>query len=170
MWMTTPHGFYSAVENPLNPTQVVVRARAEADLVSLGAHYCPEADPIISTPTRDYAYRVFISKDAWATAVARMALNIDYGNFKDEVARLDKERATVYAGVWAKLLDIQYPWDGGRQTLFGQYDDWEDWSAEQETEEILNDPDAMKALAEAEGERRTWAPWKRRRASLEQCW
>lgn len=108
MWLMTPRGFFSAVQDPEFEDQVMVRARVHEDLVNLKA-MCPEAGPILAWDLRDYGFRLFMAKDDWAQAVARMALEIDYGNFKDEVRRRQgRERETIYHRVWYELLQLEY--------------------------------------------------------------
>lgn len=109
IWLFTTRGFYSAVENPANKAQVVVRARARVDLEAL-REYVPGLK-IQSTPKRDYQYRSVLHKDVWQSIVAKLAAEIDYGNFKDavKVGPGGYDRADTYTGVWATLLEIAWP-------------------------------------------------------------
>lgn len=43
--------------------------------------------PIADTTDTDYAHRVVVPKPSWVRVMAALADEIDYGNFKDEVAR-----------------------------------------------------------------------------------
>lgn len=108
MWIFTPHGVYSAVEDPRYANQVQVRARVREDLVYLKEHVCPGAGRIVALPGRDYPYRVFMTKDDWARGLARMAYAIDYANFKDEVYRVQgKARESIFHKVWYELLALE---------------------------------------------------------------
>jgi hypothetical protein len=60
-----------------------------------------------STRGGDYRYRAWVSRDVLADGLAAMARDVDYANFKDEVARRDPERAHIYGRVWSVLGDIQ---------------------------------------------------------------
>lgn len=109
MWIMTTTGFYSVVqkaEDVANGT-VSVRARVRADLDGLRA-YLPAMGDLIETDDSDYRYRVIGPHEAFAAAVAAMAADIDYDNFKAVVAeRQGEDRAAVYGNVWADLLALQ---------------------------------------------------------------
>jgi len=105
MWLITPRGFYSAVAKPGDGDEfVTVRARSEHDIRNL-------ADLIDAKPSRDegtdYRWRLRCPKTEWAQAVATMAQEIDYGNFKNRIARDDPDRAHLLAGVWEVLAELQ---------------------------------------------------------------
>jgi hypothetical protein len=52
--------------------------------------------------------RVVVSKEAWTAALARLASEIDYTNFKDAVERKQgKRRHDVYMSVWGTLLRLE---------------------------------------------------------------
>jgi len=107
MWLTTPLGFFSAVQKP-NTDHLTVRSRVRADLDRLRDHVCPELGPTITGAGTDYPYRAACSHEAWATALAAMARDIDYGNFKATVAqRQGYGRARVYGRVWEQLLALE---------------------------------------------------------------
>ena len=107
MWLITTIGFFSAVQKP-GDTELTVRARARADLDRLREQYLPELGETIEGAGTDYAYRAKVSHEAFARASAAMVSDIDYGNFKNEVARTSgRDRATVYGGVWVELLALQ---------------------------------------------------------------
>lgn len=105
MWLLTPRGFYSVVANNDDPETVLVRARVRGDLEEL-------ADlvgglEILETPERDYRWRAVVSRTAWSGALVLLAAEIDYPNFKSEVAlRQGHERAGVYHEVWATLRGL----------------------------------------------------------------
>jgi hypothetical protein len=106
MWLLTPRGFYSVVANTDDPETVLVRARAREDLEAL--HDLIDGLDIIETRDRDYRWRALVTRRAWSTALALLAAEIDYPNFKDEVARRQgRKRADVYHAVWATLLGLQ---------------------------------------------------------------
>ena len=67
--------------------RIMVRARVRDHLVNL-----MEAFPILAAEIEehtgtDYAYRLHTDKRNWAKVVASLAEDIDYNNFKGEVAR-----------------------------------------------------------------------------------
>lgn len=110
MWLMTTQGFYSAVENWHDRETVLVRGRVRADLKRL-SRQLPDADinrRIYRDRSADYPYRLKLTKEEWATATARLAKGIDYGNFKGAVSkRLGHKRAGVYHRVWSVLLDLE---------------------------------------------------------------
>ncbi len=111
MWVfLAKAGFFSVVQNVDDAETVVVRARCRDDLVRLGQLYLKNAGPIVDTPTRDYAHRLFVGKKAFADAIAAAALDIDIFNFKNATSTfLGPARAALYGRVWSVLLDLQRP-------------------------------------------------------------
>jgi hypothetical protein len=107
MWLFTPIGFFSAVRKP-GDARLTIRARVAADLEALRARYAPSLSPTVAHAGTDYAYRATIDPAAWAVALSNMALDVDYPNFKDEVARRQgTKRAHVYGEVWSAMLDLE---------------------------------------------------------------
>lgn len=105
MWLVTPRRLYSAVAKPGDGEQfVTVRARSERDIRNL-------SDLVDAEPSRDegtdYRWRIRCRRSEWARAVATMAEEIDYANFKDRMASEDPERAHLLAPVWSVLYEIQ---------------------------------------------------------------
>lgn len=108
MWLITPEGFFSAVEKPGDRADgmLTVRTRNRADIKAL-KRYFPDAKPY-RVRYSDYEWRIRVPKDEWAQAVARMALEIDYSNFKNEVTRRQgRERHDIYSRVWSVLLGLE---------------------------------------------------------------
>ena len=105
MWLITTRGFYSAVAKPGDGDEfVTVRARAEQDIRNLAELI--DAEPQSSEHT-DYRWRIRCRKSEWAHAVAVMAEEIDYSNFKSRIASEDPDRAHLLSRVWEVLYDIQ---------------------------------------------------------------
>jgi hypothetical protein len=106
MWLITPRGFYSVVAKPSDEgAALTIRARSERDIRNL-------ADLIPGTPVRDagtdyYRWRLRCTRTQWESAVAAMAREIDYGNFKSRIAGEDPARAALLADVWDTLYAIQ---------------------------------------------------------------
>ena len=106
MWLFTPRGFFSVVAHRDDAEMVLVRARAHEDLRKLTG-VLGQID-ILETPDGDYRWRTTVTRRAWAGALVLLAAEIDYPNFKDEVARRQGyERAGVYSDVWATLRRLQ---------------------------------------------------------------
>ena len=89
---------------------VCVRARVLQDL-----HNLFELDPmkayldeVIDTDNSDYRYRVYVTREDWVAAAAELAREIDYDNFKSQVAAMQgQQRADRYLRVWSALAGLQ---------------------------------------------------------------
>ena len=98
MWLFTRYGFFSAVcarqgsgghGQPVDPGRVMVRARVRGHLDALKGRF-PEllgGCEVREFAGTDYAFRLFVAKSTWARALAALAEELDYDNFKSEVAR-----------------------------------------------------------------------------------
>ena len=109
MWLFTTVGFFSIVQKRGQDTgEVTVRARFKGDLEALRETYLPELGPVSDTGGTDYAYRAVVSREAFAGAMGRIALDLDYDNFKSAVARRQgHERSSLYHQVWDVLYGAQ---------------------------------------------------------------
>jgi 8-oxo-dGTP pyrophosphatase MutT (NUDIX family) len=111
MWVMTKFGFFSIVEKPEDKEKgmLTIRARVRGDLEAL-RHYLPQIGDIVSNAGSDYRFRVRVKKEDWAGAASKIALDIDYSNFKDKIAKAQgKSRASTYGKVWSALLDLHEP-------------------------------------------------------------
>jgi 8-oxo-dGTP pyrophosphatase MutT (NUDIX family) len=111
MWLMTKFGFFSIVDKPEDKGKgmLTIRARVRKDLDSL-RHYLPQMGEIVSNAGSDYRFRVRVKKEDWAAASSKIALDIDYPNFKDKVAKEQgKSRASIYGKVWSALFDLHEP-------------------------------------------------------------
>lgn len=112
MWLITPRGFFSAVNDPTKRGTVKVRSRVREDLERL----C-ELDPmrryarkIEESEFNDYRFRIYVKKRHWRQALSLLGEEITYDNHKDEVKRQQgPQRASIYTGVWWDLLELQEP-------------------------------------------------------------
>lgn len=98
MWLFTKHGFYSAVcarqgdgshRQPVDPDRIMVRARVRSHLESLKSQFndlLGDCD-IREFAGTDYAYRIFVPKSVWSQVLIGLNEEMDYDNFKSEVAR-----------------------------------------------------------------------------------
>ena len=106
MWLLIPEGFYSIVQKE-GEKELCVRARVGADLDRLRETYLPTLGATVETPGSDYRYRAWIDRDDLAEGMAEIVRNLDWANFKDEVARHDASRAHVYGQVWNILGELR---------------------------------------------------------------
>jgi hypothetical protein len=106
MWLLIPEGFYSIVQKE-GEKELCVRARVRADLDRLRETYLPALGETVETPGGDYRYRAWIGRRELAEGMAEIVRNLDWANFKNEVARRDSSRAHVYGRVWSVLGELQ---------------------------------------------------------------
>jgi hypothetical protein len=124
MWIFTKYGFFSAVcarmsetSRVVDPNLIMVRARVRNHLEALKKRFSTFLYPveIKEFVGSDYAYRLFIPKSVWAKMVADLAKEIDYDNFKSEVADFNDlllgESAEAYSEslhrVWEVMFELQ---------------------------------------------------------------
>jgi hypothetical protein len=109
MWLFSRLGFYSAVAVPGRPGTLVVRARVRSDARNLARLLKQETGQtyrVERTPHRDYLYRLTMPVDVWATAVARLAVEVSYPNFKAAVQG-DPVRDGAYHECWNAMWQLQ---------------------------------------------------------------
>jgi len=122
MWIFTKYGFFSIVYarkgkgergQPIDPKHLMVRARMRTHLDSLMARFPGQLGQceIREFAGTDYAYRLFVPKTAWMQVVSELADEIDYGNFKSEVAHYQGDQADAYEQslheVWSVMNQLQ---------------------------------------------------------------
>lgn len=106
MWLFTTQGFYSVVAHRDDPETLIVRARTAADIEAL-REQVPDIEPFEGSDA-DYRHRAYVSRGEWLAAVAQLTAEIDYDNFKSEVARRQgPERSSLYGRIWGELLRLQ---------------------------------------------------------------
>jgi hypothetical protein len=106
MWLVTTRGFYSVVEHRSNPERLIVRARRREDLKAL-AELIPDLE-VFSDRRADYRWRAVVDRSEWVVALALLAGEIDYPNFKNAVAkRQGSDRTHRYSEVWQILYGLQ---------------------------------------------------------------
>lgn len=152
MWIATTSGFYSAVAHRDLPGHVMIRARAQEDLVNLVAvawdanrryeghvHEAVTEADIVASRNADYPFRLTMSNDLWIASLEELARRIDYDNFKNAVAKVAPARAWTYHDVWAAFRRIEHEHDAYRNA--GRHEaerphpdeDWQDpddWRAD----------------------------------------
>ncbi len=114
MWLFTPEGFFSVVNAEEFGHPLQVRARCDDDLDRLRSSFFPTLGENVHLPGRDYPVRAFTTHEGFAECLSKIALAIDYDNFKSTVAaRHTSERAHVYGHVWSDCRKIGQ-WKGVR--------------------------------------------------------
>jgi hypothetical protein len=122
MWLFTQYGFFSAVcaregdgshTNRVDPTRIMVRARLKDHLENLKRRFKDAIGDveIVETPGTDYRYRVFVDKSKWTHVLESIGDEIDYDNFKSQVARHQGSSGATYAhslhDVWSIMNRLQ---------------------------------------------------------------
>jgi hypothetical protein len=106
VWLLTPLGFFSIVRkaDDVGGKTMTIRARVKTDLEALRVRYLPGLKEIKENAGSDYRYRAKAPRDQVAAALAQMVQDIDYANFKSEVAKKQGGyRATTYGKVWGSV-------------------------------------------------------------------
>jgi hypothetical protein len=103
MWLMTNFGFFSIVQKP-GDELLTVRARVKGELEALKTRYLPEMGEIAETLKSDYQCRGRVTKEAFGAALQKIALDIDYTNFKNSVSKTQGyKRSRLYGEVWQTL-------------------------------------------------------------------
>lgn len=107
MWVLTTTGFYSIVKKPSDPPgKLTIRSRIREDLLKLKP-YLPSMEYIVESDDSDYRYRTFASPEDVAEALSKIAVEINYSNFKDRISQDSPHRGFIYSQVWAELLRLE---------------------------------------------------------------
>jgi hypothetical protein len=85
MWIYLPWGFFSVIRYKGDPL-ITVRARRLRDLEALRENYLPDLGPVKTDKLADYPHRAKANPVSFVTALARIALSIDYANVKGATA------------------------------------------------------------------------------------
>ena len=107
MWLITNFGFFSVVQKP-GDDLLTVRSRVKADLEELQNRYIPNLSEILETADSDYCYRSRVSKVEFGDSLKKIAMDIDYDNFKNSVYKKQgHKRAGIYGRIWELLLNLK---------------------------------------------------------------
>lgn len=105
MWVFTETGFVSAVRKADNPKVLTVRSRDKKSLEPLAI---AAGVQIAQSPDADYPYRAFVEQEAFAQWAFEQAMNVEYSNFKNHVAKTrGYEFASSLGGVWLAMLAVE---------------------------------------------------------------
>ena len=109
MWVITRSGFFSIVCKPddAEADTLTIRSRVKSDLDAL-REFLPNLGEVEEGAGTDYRFRARAKRREVATALAKMVEQLDYPNFKNEVAKKQgKYRASLYGKVWDVLYALQ---------------------------------------------------------------
>lgn len=122
MWIFTKYGFYSAVcarqgdgrhSQPVELNRIMVRARLQHHLEALKARFSELLDgcDIKEFTGTDYAFRIFVEKPVWSQVLVGLNEEMDYDNFKSEVASHQGSAGADYEHslheVWSVMYRLQ---------------------------------------------------------------
>lgn len=117
-WIFTRFGFFSAVcarkgdgklAQPVDPNQIMVRARVKAHLQALQKRFKElRPFPIYESANSDYRFRLFCPKGTWAHVMCDLALDLDYDNFKSEVKRFQGKKGAAYESALHRVWGVMY--------------------------------------------------------------
>ena len=102
MWLFTPQGFISAVEDPDRRDVIAIRARDPDHLKTIFP-----GETVIETPDGDYPVRLFIERTRFAAWLARQAYDLDYTNFKDSIPSDQETYHDACVGVWGQMQALE---------------------------------------------------------------
>lgn len=116
MWIQMVDRAVSVVQHPTDAALMQIRGRLKSDVEGLGA-------PVQSSPERDYAYRVIVSKARWLEILAAWGAGVAYTNFKDAVhQKKGRNAAARGAAYWHVYEAIQRYLSDGSQSLVRRRD------------------------------------------------
>ena len=122
MWIFTKYGFYSVVcarkgdgrrGQPIDRDRIMVRARIRSHLEAIKRRFPDRLAKceIKTFASTDYAFRIFDDKSAWSQVLVGLSEEMDYDNFKSEVASFQGADGRAYEralhDVWSVLYGLQ---------------------------------------------------------------
>ncbi len=112
MWVFTQDGFFSTVVIHDEHHELVVRSRAEDNLIRFVKKMdnAYTVDEIQCTPDRDYPWRIFVKREDWAKYLSDYATDgLWYDDFKSSLrfgtGHSDPQRLQALAEVWGVMYD-----------------------------------------------------------------
>jgi hypothetical protein len=127
MWLFSRYGFYSVAcankpKGSVDVQALMIRARCADHLRNLQKRFPTlTGAKIVTFPARDYRYRLFVSKDVWASILSELAREQEWSNFKNEVARFQGAAGSDYTlvlhDVWRLMYGLQKDREGTDQII-----------------------------------------------------
>ena len=119
MWIFTKYGFYSAVcaregdgghDQAVATDRVMVRSRMREHLEALLSRFSDllRDQEIRQFSGADYAFRIFVDKGTWSLVVAQLIEEMDYDNFKLEVAEFQCGDGGSYEHTLHEVWSVMY--------------------------------------------------------------
>lgn len=107
MWLATERGFYSVVINTQSKSQgseILIRARKKSDLENLNT-----GRKIHISKKKDYAYRIFVSRQIFLRILLDLGSELQYSNFKGHIEGIpnQKDKVPFYSQIWHVMNEYQ---------------------------------------------------------------
>ena len=109
MWLFLSFGFFSIVKDRENEGHVLVRARMEKHLKSLCEKAKFDDVEIVSTPTADYPYRIYIDGGMFFDAILPLMQEYLADNFKNSIPKDEVAYHDACMDVWCDMRQLQAP-------------------------------------------------------------
>ena len=111
MWIYLKTGFYSVVHKPpCKENELLVRTRSKVDIDKLQKllkeKYQFDGE-VIDLQKADYAYRMIVPREIFASFISSAAMELDYDNFKNTVRGKDYQRHDAYMRCWEAMNEWQ---------------------------------------------------------------
>jgi len=111
MWVYLKTGFYSVVHKPpCKEDELLVRVRCNDDInklqKQLKENYQFDGE-VIYSPKADYAYRMIVPRDIFASFISSATMELNYDNFKNTVKGKDYQRHDAYMRCWESMYEWQ---------------------------------------------------------------
>lgn len=122
MWIFTRYGFYSVVCARVNgpqgelvdPDTVVVRARRRDHIEALQRRIpALGGTDVLVQPHSDYRFRIKVAKKVWAGALADLAEEQTWDNFKNEAHRYQGRDGDEYVSLLHRIWREMYAFQEG---------------------------------------------------------
>lgn len=111
MWIYTKTGFFSVVHKvPCNKNELLVRSRSKVDIDKLQKLLKTKyqfSGEVIDTPKADYAYRMIVPREIFASFMSSAVMELDYDNFKNTIRGKDYQRHDAYMKCWEAMYEWQ---------------------------------------------------------------
>lgn len=122
MWLFSETGFVSAVVDPQNKNNIVVRARDKKSLEPLMKF--AKVKMVYPKRYTDYPHRVIVTRQQYADWVLSLVEQMQYGNYKNQVTKTrGHDFAHPLHQVWSTMLQLEEGYTQPKQGSKWSYDD-----------------------------------------------
>jgi hypothetical protein len=93
---------------PCKEDEPLVRVRCKDDIDELQKLLKEEyqfSGKVIDSPKADYAYRMIVPREIFASFISSAAMEMDYDNFKNTIRGKDYQRHDAYLRCWEAIYE-----------------------------------------------------------------